>query len=367
MARSTQHGYSLIELMVATSLAALTGLVALQVAASFQASKTQAGGHNEALMSAAVGLYQLERELRMAGAGFVAADGLICKTGINLYYNGAVVQDGTAMPFVRIVDGGTGADSIRWLRADALQNSAPATILTTMTNADVGITVDNAWGLTQGDLFLAFSSDGTKRCTVYQMSAAPTAAVTAFVLPHAAGSTLPYNPSNASAFASPMAYEVADKVIHLGRAPFLAASVVCASGGNTCELSGHNAVAATPAFGSGTSLASEVLDLQAQYGVAAVGSQSINEWVDATGATWTDPTQANINRIKAIRLALVTRGSYEPTEVSPAKLVLWDEPAAGQVSAASTRERTLTSAERHYRYHVAYTIVPLINVIRAAL
>lgn len=367
MVKSTQQGYSLIELMIATALAALTGLVALQVAASFQASKSQAGSQNEALMSASIGLYQLERELRMAGAGFIGADGLICEAGVNLYYNGAVVQDGTALPFVRIVDGGTGPDSIRWLRTDALQNSAPATILTTMSNADANITVDNAWGLTQGDLFLAFSSDGSKRCTVYQMSAAPTVDVNAFALPHAAGSTLLYNPNAASAFTGPMAYEVSDKVINLGRSPFQAASVVCATGGNSCELTGHNAVAAVPAFGSGTSLASEVVDLQAQYGVAPAGSQSITEWVDATGATWADPTQANLNRIKALRIALVTRGSYEPGEISPTTLVLWDEPAAGQVTVASKRERTLTSAERHYRYHVAYTVVPLINVIRAGL
>lgn len=367
MAKSTQHGYSLIELMIATALAALTGLVALQVAASFQASKSQSGGQNEALMSASIGLYQLERELRMAGAGFLGGDGLICKAGVNLYYNGAVVQDGTALPFVRIVDGGTGPDSIRWLRADALQNSAPATILSTMSSEDASLTVDNAWGLTQGDLFLAFSSDGAKRCTVYQMSAAPTADVNAFVLAHAAGSALLYNPSNASAFAGPVKYEVADKVINLGRSPFLAASVVCANGETTCELTGHNAVATVPAYGAGTSLANDVVDLQAQYGVAAAGSQSINEWVDATGTTWANPTQANLNRIKAIRIALVTRGSYDPGEVSPATLVLWDEPASGQVTEASKRERTLTSAERHYRYHVAYTIVPLINVIRAGL
>jgi hypothetical protein len=37
------------------------------------------------------------------------------------------------------------------------------------------------------------------------------------------------------------------------------------------------------------------------------------------------------------------------------------------VLVASTLERTLTTEERHYRYQVLTTIVPLVNVIQAGL
>jgi hypothetical protein len=76
---------------------------------------------------------------------------------------------------------------------------------------------------------------------------------------------------------------------------------------------------------------------------------------------------ADFSRIKAIRVAIVARGEYDAALVSPEKLTLWSEPPTGQVLVASTLERTLTTEERHYRYQVLATIVPLVNIIQAGL
>jgi hypothetical protein len=66
-------------------------------------------------------------------------------------------------------------------------------------------------------------------------------------------------------------------------------------------------------------------------------------------------------------VALVARGEYDAAVVSPEKLTLWSDPPTGQVLAASQLDRTLTTEERHYRYTVLTTIVPLINIIQAGL
>ena len=383
MKRTRQQGYSLIELMIATSLAVITGLVALQVASNFQLRRVVTGGKNDSVLSAAVSLYSIERDLRMAGSGLISSDGLLCKSGINLQYSGVVVRNGEAQSLVKIVDGGTGPDTIEYLRSDVQGSSsgAPANIIDAMGSADAALHVDSVDGLKTGDLYLAASSDGNKICTLYQMSSDPTADVNTFKLPHVSDNTALYNPASMEVFTTPMVYEVGDKVINLGRQPFSAFSVACkkivAVAGDTspagtdtpsaCELVRYSPIETAPFFGTGLAVASEIIDLQAQYGVAAVGSQSINEWVDATGATWQAPTVADFSRIKAIRVAIVARGEYDAALVSPEKLTLWSEPPTGQVLVASKLERTLTTEDRHYRYQVLTTIVPLVNVIQAGL
>jgi type IV pilus assembly protein PilW len=380
MKQRRQQGYSLIELLIATSLAVITGMVALQVASSFQLRRVVTSGKNESVVSAAVAVYTLERELRMTGAGLLGSSGLACKAGINLQYTGTLVNDGSPLPLINIIDGGTGPDTIRYVRSDNRSTSssgAPANIIDTMASADAELHVDRVDGLSTSDLYVAASTDGNKICTLYQLSEAPVNAGTFFKLRHTSGNDFGYNPNAASVFANPMAYEVGDKVINLGPQPFSAFGISCTlAGGSTpqnCDLVRYAYVEGTPGVetastsGKLVSVASQIVDLQAQYGVAAAGSQSISEWVDATGSTWQTLTTANMSRIKAVRIAIVARGEYDAALVSPEKLVLWDDPAAGQVITATKYERTLSTAERHYRYQVLGTIVPLVNIIRAGL
>ena len=70
--RHRHTGFSLIELMVAVTLAMITGLVVLQVLANYQTRKLTTAGRNDAQVNAALGLYTIEREVRMAGAGLTA-------------------------------------------------------------------------------------------------------------------------------------------------------------------------------------------------------------------------------------------------------------------------------------------------------
>jgi len=155
-----------------------------------------------------------------------------------------------------------------------------------------------------------------------------------------------------------------EKVVNLGQLGLLGFGVVCSDGGepahdNSCDLVGFDALAAPDpvTLATSNSIVPNVVDFQIQYGVAPAGGQAVNDWVDATGATWENPVAADLARIKAVRMAIVTRGNREPGAVSPAQLVLWD--------AGLPTERTLalTDEQRRYRYRVLTVVVPLINLI----
>jgi type IV pilus assembly protein PilW len=111
-----------------------------------------------------------------------------------------------------------------------------------------------------------------------------------------------------------------------------------------------------------------VVNLQAQYGVAPANSQTVNEWVDATGATWAAPGAADQARIKAVRLAIVTRSeNREPEDLPPDEIVLWNDGDVDGDGDDDTATMPLVGAERRYRYSVLRVVIPLVNVIWAGV
>jgi type IV pilus assembly protein PilW len=369
--RTRNRGVSLIELMVAVALGLVTIVVVMQVLSVYEARKRTTTVGNDAQMSAAVGLFMLEREVRMAGAGLTAPQALACDVGSNLFFDTATVLDGGVLAPVRIVDGGTSAggvplpDRIRVLRSDADFGVAPSIVVQGMGAATSAVTVTSAAGLRQGDLFLAGAPDGSKICTVMQMSSNPVATGNGFRLNHASATAFPYNPNSpTTVFTSAMRYDVGDVVVNLGRFGLRTFGVICndsaaPSATNACDLASFDAFAApaNPTLAEADSVVPQVVSLQAQYGVAPAGSQAVNAWVDAAGGTWAAPTAVNLRRIKAVRVAIVTRGNLERDVVTPSPLVVWDAGLASELSIP------LSADEQRYRYRVLVTVIPLINVI----
>jgi type IV pilus assembly protein PilW len=297
--------------------------------------------------------------------------GLACAAGVNLHYNGTTLADAEPLAPLLIVDGGAGPDRIRVLRSNANFGVAPTTVVGNMASADADVIVNGTAGLTTGDLLLAAAPDGSKICTIMQLTDVAAPAGSAFQLPHE--STSLYNP-DPSVFTTPVSYSVGDIVMNLGRGGLRTIGVICGDGAapgltNSCDLASFDAFEsdANPALADVDSIAPQVIDLQAQYGVAPAGSQTVNEWVDATGA-WAAPSANDLRRIKAVRIAIVTRGNLERVEVSPASLVLWnDDPVADPADPASDKSIALDADQRMYRYKVLTVVVPLINVIWAGV
>lgn len=362
-----QTGFSLIELMTAMAIASVTGLVVLQVLSTFETRKQTTSGRDDAQISATIGLYTLESEIRMAGAGFTTASGTLCANGINIAYNGVAVSNGAPLRTIRINDGGTAPDQIDILRSNSDFGPAPASVLALMSAPTAQISIDGDINIASGDLLVVGSGTGDKICTLMQASSVPAANGTSFLLNHASGTGFPYNSATpTSLFTNAINYDVRDLVVSLGNLGWRRFAVVCSSGStpaatNSCDLASYDLLATTtPTLANVRSEASQIVNVQAQYGVAATGAQNVTSWVDATGG-WAAPTQADQHRIKAIRVAIVARGKQEGQSVSPATLTLWTD------TNGTARTQTLTTAERQYRYQVLTVVIPLVNTIWANL
>lgn len=369
MKRSNARGFSLVELMIAILLASITAIVVLNVLTSYQRRTATLLGSNEAQINAAVAMYSVEREIRMAGAGLGTSvagpptnpGGRLCGVlGINMADDsGNIISSGQPLMPLRIIDGGAGPDTIEVLRSDSATGAAPARIVQTMPSADADISVDGRLGLVNGDLIIVGAPDGSKRCTMMRLNAAPTAVGSLWTLQHGV----------ADFGASEVAYDVRDAIVNMGRYGLRRFSVLCndespPSATNNCDLGWYDALSqsiADPADATLANLASlspQIVQLQAQYGIAEGNRDTVTSWVDATGS-WEAPTEAASKQIKAVRISLVARAGRDGNEVAPAQLVLWDD------GAGDTLTMDLDDAQRRFRYQVLTVVVPLVNVIWA--
>jgi type IV pilus assembly protein PilW len=133
-------------------------------------------------------------------------------------------------------------------------------------------------------------------------------------------------------------------------------------------------------------VASGIVDMQAQYGIAADGASNVTTWVDATAASgWNNPTPkagatglataGRLQDIKAVRISLLARssqyekpstgagGTCDATAGSPG-----NPGATGSWSTWATFNTSVYPADwKCYRYRAFEIVLPLRNVIWANL
>lgn len=349
-----EAGVSLVELMVALVIGLVAALVIQQVMSVFEGVKRTSTSGADAQVNGAVALITLERDIRQAGYGLLSGQGTLCPLGINIYYNGATIMNGGGLLPLRIIDGGNGPDAIELAYSNTDFAAVPTTIVKNMPTPSAEITADSPGGLKQSQLFIVAGKDGGKVCTLMQLSQDPQKTGNGWNLQHNSGQ-YPYNPPNpAQAFTTAPQYTIGDVVVNMGN--FVSRRYQI--------LNDH--LSETHMITSDTApLVDQIVDLQAQYGIADAGSQQISRWcnarADSVCGDWSNPAVAEIPRIRAVRIAVVARSiQYEKEMVSPASIPLWDGATPNDDPAP---ELTLTDEARHYRYKIYATIVPLRNVI----
>lgn len=363
-----QKGLSLVEIMVGLVIGLITVMVIGQVAAEFEGQKRTSTGGGDAQSNGAAALFLLERDIRMAGYGLMtSSSGQMCPLGINIYFNGTVLSDPGANPAdggilapVRVIDGGgDNADTIVMARADAPMGIMPTTIIKNMPNSSSEIRVNWGAGLQQGQLILVGARDGSKICTLMQLSQdpQPVQAGTEFDMQHNPGQ-FPYNPPNPNnVFTNAPTYGIGDILINLSSLNHQRYSVQC----NQLTLVDPIVTAAPYTCTNTEPLVDQIVNLQARYGVAPVGSLTVNNWVEPTGVWAANAlTAAQVERILAVRVAVLARSpQMEKDEVEAScnggsgSIALW---AGGPVIA-------LSGDECRYRYKVFETVVPIRNSI----
>jgi type IV pilus assembly protein PilW len=383
-----QQGMSMVELMIGMLIGLIIMLAILSSVSlvSVQRQNTVAG--SDANLSGQFAVDRLETAGRQAGVGLYENGQLICST-INSYYNGTVTSDGGILTPIKIVDGGaTGSDKISFTYGSGTNSISH--LVDQMPNQSANYTVGNQGRLETGDLAIVGVPGSTYPCTLFQVTAFPPGGgncngITSSCLnvqhnPGASGLYNPSNPNNVWTNAPIYSYQNAAGVAgpavisRLGKFHTDTYEVLC----NT--LISHDQ-SATPsctqsplAFINASPLVSNIVQLKAQYGISAsADSNIVINWTSATGATWANPTSADLAKVKAIRVVIVSRsreqaaGNVTSTCTNAAGVVNTgpcsfqdsESPAINLSSVAVPSGKTWSN----YRYRVYLSVIPLRNVL----
>jgi type IV pilus assembly protein PilW len=363
--RGRSRGMSLVELMVAAAIGIIASLAIFQVFAVFEGQKRTTTSGGEAQTSGTLALYTLERDVRQGGYGFNTPDLVGCLLqGWDQQAGAALTPTTLAPAFIAQGAGSTpgvagSPDSIAVAYGNGDALPAPVTILVGSLGAtDDFIRIVNAlYGFQPGDHVVV--AEGALPCTLAQVNQIPPATgdntrlnlqVGSYV--NASGATVNTRFNNPAGLGT--TYTINGKVYNVGPAPSVKVFSIL-NGQLVSQALG--AAAPTPVFDN-------IVQLQAQYGHDTNGDGVVDAYNETTPVTSTGWAA-----VLAIRVAIVARSSlFEKEEVSPVTIRLWNDCLPSSVPACNPPYTTgpvwtLTSDERHYRYKVFQTVIPLRNML----
>lgn len=367
--RTQEEGFGLVEIMVGLGIGMLAMIVVMQVYGQSEAQKRGTTGGADATNNGAIALTMIERDARNAGWGMDVTHYAECATTYT-YCDGSAACGGAAgaissfsLQSIEIKDGGAAKPDSITMRYFADPNlggfrqPTKTKLRATMPQSSSELDVASTEGCDEGNLALMVQDD---HCTLMQVTHLQAQSLKVQHNPGANGS---FNPSasfqNSNGWpaytkgASLSCFAAPDQGPQFKRSYAIdAAQRQLLRTDNASDTAASNEV-----------VAPEIVDLQAQYGVAPLHSQSVNEWVDASG-TWLTPSAADRKRIKALRIALVSRSAQA------------DKPAPDGTCKATTQAMVDTwptwakfdtskfpAGWTCYRYKVFETVVPLRNVL----
>jgi len=355
------RGVTLVELLVAMVISLIAITAIFQVFSVFEGQKRTTMGGGEAQTNGALALFTLERDIRQAGFGINDVGFLGCK--INAWDEWA--GGGTAFTLILtplMITQGVGSssgvagapDTVTVMYGSGELMPSPARINQNMPSASADYKVNNRFGFEEGNLIIA--AEPGKDCTLAQVSTIPALPGQNDNIVHNSGTyTDPRTGEQLSTrYNKPaglgISYNVNAKLYNLGSLPNN--NIYFVSNGQLMLQQLLSAASTTP-----NAIYDGIVQMQAQYGRDTNGDDIIDvfdEFVPATAGDWAT--------ILAARIAIVARaGLYEKTEVSPATIKLWADSAVAPTTTGPVW--TLTSDERHYRYKVFQTVVPVRNMI----
>jgi type IV pilus assembly protein PilW len=317
-------------------------VVIIQVMSVFDAQRRATTGSADAQTGGGIALHTVAREMQMAGYPlFPATDSALECTALTFGATGI-----TSISPVSIVDGAV-SDAVTIRYGSSAMGGVPSQI------TSVGpVTVGNTLGCSANDVTMVNTGADCAMSSVTTVDSPTT-----LTLQNNTGAIVGANLACLGRW-NEITYRV--NAGNLERCDLMSA---IAAGGN-CNLVVPNTNFVPSVVG--------VVNLQAQYGISATGnSNQIAQWVNAGAATWSAPTVNNRKRIKAIRIAVVSRNenmapsavtkSCSSTDTAPlARLCAWADVTG---SPAPTIDLSADTNWARYRYRVFETIVPLRNVI----
>jgi type IV pilus assembly protein PilW len=368
--RARSRGLSLIEILVASAIGIIASLAIFQVFAVFEGQKRTTTSGGEAQTSGTLALFTIEREVRQAGFGMNSTDFLGCAVqGWDQQGGGGgggaiapwsfaplvIAQGAGGTPGIvgtsRTIAGAPDTVTVAYGTGDTL----PAPVQISVGNLGAGddfVKVIDTYGFRPGERVVIAESG--KPCTMAQVSAVPpdplvggdtqriNLQAAAYIDP-ATSNLLPTRYNNPAGLGTQ--YTTSGKVYNLG-----------ASGSKGYFI--QNAQLNVQATGAAAApIYDNIVQLQAEFGKDTNGDGIIDLFEEAA------PTNAaQWATVLAVRIAIVARSSlYEKEEVTGLDVQLWEPSAAAPTTAGMVWNPT--ADERHYRYKVFQTVVPLRNMI----
>jgi type IV pilus assembly protein PilW len=336
-----QRGVSIVELMVGVVVAMLVGIAAAGSAMMFTAAQRQGVGVGGVGISAASALAALKNDAASAGLGFFGDATYLCAK-LALSVGATLHSDGADFAPLRITSDDDG-DVIDIVYGDRVESGANVRLNAASdgTSAELMSLLPAAVG--QAVMLAPAPGSGGDTCLVRSVTAV-TASTDDTPQLLAFADTGQHNKAS---FGTEPAFDADDRVTLLGELNW-----------NRYRRVGQALMLDRPLTGDSVVLARNVLALRAQYGIAAAGGTTLDEWTDAVD-DFESLDAATLPRVRAIRLGIVTR--------SPQR----EKPDADGNCEASLAKPQLFGTEvepdvddwQCYRYRVSTAVVPMRNIV----
>lgn len=340
--KASQRGVSVVELMVGLVVAMLVGIAAAGSAMMFTASQRQGVGAGGVGIGAASALAALKNDAALAGLGFFGESAFLCGK-LALSVGATLHSDDQDFSPVRITAGDAG-DTVDILYGDRVESGANVRLRADSDGATAQLRSLLPATAGQAVLLAPAPGSGGDTCLVRSVTAVTASTEeTAQVLTFADTGT-----HNQGEFSAAHAFAEDDRITLLGQLNW-----------NRYRRDGETLVLDRPLTGeAGVVLARNVIALRAQYGVAAAGSETLEQWTDASG-DFATLEATELPRVRALRLGIVTRSPQA------------EKPNAAGECEASLAMPQLFGTEvdpgvdnwQCFRYRVSTVVVPMRNLV----
>ncbi len=375
-------GFSLVEVLVGMAIALIGIVIMFQMMENTETRKRTTASGGDAQVAGSIAMYNLERDIRLAGYGFGNSTSLGCTVNA---YDACVVASPATMgcngtprslpaftfPLVplMIIDGAGGApDQIVSFYGSSPTMPINQAFDTSSTSSKRAASTSTRAGLLRGELVLV--TNGAS-CGLVEITDNTNADVR--TVNHVVGAyTNSQNVAATARFNDPAGFTTASGLLHnLGDRNVPRRNIWQIVNRRTLTVSDDLHSTAAAEVGEG------IINLQAQYGLdtTPIRDYLVDTWQSATPADWT--------RVIAVRVALLARSQqYEkaavPNYSSCATTVALDPTSCQRPSWAggnftmadldSVDYTTDTNPDspndwRHYRYRIYQTTIPLRNMI----
>lgn len=353
-----QRGFSLIELMISVVIGLLGVMVIFQVLSVWDSRKRTATSGSDAQIAGNIGMFNLERDLKLAGYGFGSVPDNIIGCTVQALNASSVASNFAFLPV--LITQGSGAAT------NTGEGGAPDTIAVLYGNSNFFVDIQrftfatntskksqSRAGIMRGDLMIVSdnpATPGTANCAMVEVTDDSDPDRLTFV--HAQANYVPatggaarasrFNPSTGTAFAF-----LTGRMFNLGPAP--ARNVWQIRTGSVLAFT--NTIMATPM----QDVAEGIVDLQAQYGVGSP-------------ITWTANAPTDWSQVQAIRIAILSRSQkFEPAPITTTAPTYFGNTLSFNMTnvfgASSSNATSNPFNWRNYRYRVYEKVIPLRNVI----